>query len=255
MYKTFIILFFLISCNKVHEVHKKNGVHFLKDTYTEVKDLKNIEWDIGRKREVTISKGLRFSSTIPSVSEDSKELLMKKFGIDSWLIKISRIRRGHASSLGHFYIRLENMTRTTKDFTVNLYYHAASVSKKFRLFHCPAFNHRFELNDFSLDSRAKSQKKDLFIRPVKRLAAKANRLRFAPIVVSAGRSLIGKYVVDFALYNSKTKRVYTNWLHGDGLINITQEIARSVASCNGIKEENNPLPESKMPSIKDLQIK
>ena len=255
MYKTLFILIFLSSCNKVYEVEKKNSVHFLKDIYSEVQGLKNIEWDVGRKREVTISKGLRFSSTIPSISESGKMILSKKYGIDSWLIKISRKRRGQISSLGHFYIRHENMTRTTKDFTVNLYYHAASVSKRFRLFHCPAFNHRYELNNFTLDDRGNSQKKNLFVRPVNRLSAKANRLRFAPIVVSGGRSLVGKYMVDFALFNSETKRVYSNWFHGNGIINITQEISKVIASCNGVKEENNPLPESKMPSIKDLEIK
>lgn len=255
MLKTILLLFLLTSCNKVYELHKKNGVHYLKDMNGEIQNLKNIEWDIGRKREVTISKGIRFTSSIPRISKDSKNILMKKYGVDSWLIKVSRIRRGQVMALDHFYIRLENMTRTTKDFTVNLYYHAASVSKRFRLFHCPAFNHRYTLKDFSLEDRSSSIKRDLYIRPVRTLPGKATRLRFAPIIVSGGVSLVGKYIVDLALYNSKTKRVYSSWYPINGVIDITREMASSVASCNGIKEENNPLPESKMPSIQDLEIK
>ncbi len=254
MIKKLCILVFLCSCNKVYDVHKKNGVYFLKDVQTKVQSLKDIEWDIGKSKEATISKGLRFSSSIPNLSQESKIVLSKRYGVDSWLIQISRIRKGQKVALGHFYIRLANMTRTTKDFTVNLYYHAAAVSKRFRMFHCPAFNHRLRLEDYDLVKTKRLKSDDIFIRPIRRLNAKAIALQFAPMVVSGGRSLLGKYVVDLAFYNSKRKQIYSNWFPSEGTISITREVNNIVKSCFGVKEESTPLPESKMPSIRDLEI-
>ncbi|MAX65786.1 MAG: hypothetical protein QF441_00285 [Bacteriovoracaceae bacterium] len=255
MLKIFLIFFFLISCNKTYDLQRENGVYFLKKIGFKIKSTKVVDWKVGRKREANVSKGIRFISSIPNLEEEHKLVLKKKFGIDSWLIKISKISRGSTRPLGYFYIHLHNMTRTTKDFTVNLYYHAAAVSKRFRLFHCPAFNHRLEIPDVDLEDRPSADEQNLYIRPTEKLYARASRLRFAPMILSGGRSLKGKYIVDLALYNSESKQIYSDWLAGDGVLEITQEASVAVNSCIGVKEENQPLPESKMPSIQDLEIK
>lgn len=250
-----ILLFTLISCNKVHDLHKQNGLHFIKEMYTEISNYADVRWDIGRKREVDISKGVRITSTLPSVSSESKKILRKKYGIDSWLIKVSRFRRGYAQSLGYFTVKLENMSRTTKDFTINLYYHAAAVSKRFRLFHCPAFNHRLSISSLRLNKRENISKKNLYVRLVERFPGKTSKLTFAPSVLSGGKALTGKYYIDLALYNSKKKQRYSDWSKGGNLISISQEFSKAVKSCLGVKEENHPLPSSKLPSIRDFEIK
>lgn len=250
-----LILFAFLSCTKEHEAFKKNGLYFLKQVESEIHMTKEIEWEVGKKKEVEISKGIRFSTTIPKLTEQAKEALFNKHQIDSWLIKVSRLSRGMSKDLGHFFIRFANMSRTTKDYTINLYYHAAAVSKRFRNFHCPAFNHRFEIEDYSLDRRPNSQATDVYIRPVQKIFAKVSKHGFTPPIMSGGRSLIGNYVVDIALYNSKSKYRFSKWLPTNGIIRVTQEIPRSVASCLGVKEELVPLRESRIPDIRDLEIK
>ena len=253
--KFFILLIFFSGCTKVHEVQKKNGLLYIPKLQPALSDPRVIDWKVGRKRESTVSKGIRFSSTIPRLSDDAKKILRQNGGIDSWLIKISRVKRGYDQNIGYFYMNLHSITRATKKFTVNLYYHSASVSKRFRLFHCPAFNHRLAVTDFSLKSRSIIGTNDLYVRANKRFPGKVSQLRFAPTVVSGGRSLVGTYHVDMALYNSKTKIRYSDWLSAEKALYIGQENAVGVASCLGIKEENTPLPESKMPSLRDLEIK
>lgn len=245
----------LFSCSKVYELEKKSGLYYIPNVDVELLNPREIDWAVGRKREENVSKGIRMSSKIPRLSDDAKMTLANLHGIDSWLIKVSRYKRGQSQPLGFFYINLNNITRNTKDFTINLYYHAAAVSKRFRLFHCPAFNHRLKTTRFDLEDRSIPRSSDLFIRPTNRFPGKASRLRFAPMVVSGGRNLRGVYHVDMSLYNSKSKMRYSNWFPVKESLHVTSESQVAVASCAGIREENNPLPESKMPSIKDLEIK
>ncbi len=255
MYLKLIPLLLLVSCTKYHELKKKSGVYYLTDVYNEIQQAKNVEWEVGRKREATISKGIRLNTSISNLSDEAKSYLYKKYGIDSWIIRLSRERRGYAQGIGYFFINLSNMSRTSKDYTINLYYHAAAVSKRFRLFHCPAFKHRYDITSFDLEDRLGVEKGDIYIRPVKRFPGKVTPLRFAPMIISGGRSLLGKYFIDMALYNTKTKLLYSEWVPVDKTLIIRQEVARSVASCLGVVEEEHPLKESSMPNIRDLEIK
>ncbi|MBT4792921.1 MAG: hypothetical protein HON90_15200 [Halobacteriovoraceae bacterium] len=250
-----VLLLLFISCNKSYEVLKKNGFFYLENISAEILRAKEVEWKVGRKKERVVSRGLRFTSTIPTINKAGKNILAKKHGIDSWLIRVSRTRRNQTQGLEYFSISLGSMTKATRDFTVNLYYHASSVSKAFRLFHCPAFNHRFKIGSFSIDKRSENITENLFVRIIERFRGKVTRLGFAPMIISGGRSLVGKYSVDIALYNSRKKQRYSKWIKSSGIININQENPISIASCSGIKEEYNPLPESKLPTIRDLEIK
>lgn len=245
----------IISCNDVYELELKNGLYYIPNLNVELVNAREIEWLVGRKREENVSKGIRFASTIPRLSDKAKKILKNLHGIDSWLIRVVKKQRGYDQPMGYFYINLHNITRNTKDFTINLYYHAASVSKRFRLFHCPAFNHRLKTTQFSLENSSSNSPQDLYVRVSGKFPGRVSRLRFAPMVISGGRKLRGIYQVELALYNSQSKMRYSKWFVSSDNLQVASEVQISVPSCNGIKEENNPLPESKMPSIKDLEIK
>lgn len=250
-----LIFFFLLGCTKFYEVEKKNGIYLVRQVYSEIDSAKDVDWKIGRKREETISKGMRFSFTLPKIDDHGKTLLKKKYGIDSWVYRISREHRGQTRILGFFYYPLSSMTGSTKNYTLNLYYHAAAVSKRFRLFHCPAFNHRAVIGKIKIADRPLASAKDMFVREYSRIPAKVSRIHINPMIFSAGVSMVGTYYVDFAFYDSETKKRYSEWNKVDNTIVITQETSKNVSSCVGIKEEVNPLPESRMPNIRDLEIR
>jgi hypothetical protein len=147
------------------------------------------------------------------------------------------------------------MTRNTKKVSVSLFYQAASVSKSFRNFHCPAFNHRYEIEDFEIKKRNGAKMEDIYVRLVQQIRGKVGQLRFAPTVLPGGLNLAGNYLVDMALYSSRKKQRYSNWHKASGMLNISREVIRNVQSCIGVKEENNPLPSSRIPNIRDLEIK
>ncbi len=255
IYKILLILS-LVSCTKYHELKKSGkGIEYVEGINSEIEHAKEVDWDAGRKREVNLSKGIRIYISIPSLSDTAKEKLMGRYGVNAWLFKISRIRKGMTQPMGYLYYRFENITRTTKNFTLSLFYHAASISKRFRLFHCPAFDHRLKIEDFSVNKRSGTGVENIYVRPQGRLPAKATRLRFAPMIVSGGRELKGKYTIDMALYNEQTKERFSSWYKIGNLLSIDNEVHKHIASCTGIKEELKPLPESRIPTIRDLEIK
>ena len=244
-----------MSCTKSYEVKTQNGIDYGASLYAEVEDIVEVPWKVGLKREIEISKGVRFYISVPKMSEGSIELLKKKYGVDSWLYRFRRIRRGSSSTLDHFFINFDNITRSTKNLSVSLFYQAAAISKQFRFFHCPAFDHRYQLGSFGIDPRSDADENDLYIRPQGKLRAHTRRFRFSPMILAGGLNLTGKYVTEIAFYNSRKKEIFSKWHPVNGIVNIQSEIKRNVASCIGIKEENNPLPSSKVPNLRDFEIK
>lgn len=250
-----ILMLFISGCTKVHELEKKNGIYFIKDIKTEIKEVKHINWMVGLKREIEVSKGMRLSITVPVISDKAKNILYAKYGIDSWVYRFSRTKRGRQDPLGFTYYHFDNISRNTKAFMLNIYYHAASVSNHFRNFHCPAFDHRFYLGDVDLNKRTINESPTVYVRSMPSVKGKVDKLGFMPLIFTAGRSMMGEYEIDFALYNTKTKQRFSKWMPVHNKINIRQEVYRSVASCAGIKEELRPLPSSKPLDIRSLEIK
>ncbi len=253
--KYLTILLFLFSCTKNYEVKTQNGIDYGEMIYSEIEDIVEVPWKVGLKREEEVSKGVRFYLSVPQLKEGSIDLLRKKYGIDGWIYRFRSIKRGATSTLDHFFVLFDNITRTTKNLSVSLYYQAAAISKQFRFFHCPAFNHRYQIGSFGVDPRSDGEEANLYIRPRGRVRAHTKRFRFSPMILAGGLNLTGRYVIDIAFYNSRTKERYSKWHPINGVVNIQSEIKKVVTSCIGIKEENNPLPSSKVPNLKDFEIK
>ena len=250
-----IFIFALSGCTKVYDVEKKNGIYFLSGIQSEIKEVRHINWKVGLEREIEVSKGVRLAVTVPIISENAKEILYKNKKIDSWIYRFNRKRRGRVEPVAHVYYHFNNISTSTKTFSLNIFYHAASVSSRFRYFHCPAFDHRLYLPDVDLSTRESTLQEDIFVRAMPKVPSKVHRLGFTPLIFTAGRSMAGEYEVDFALYNSKTKQRFSRWFPVEKKLDLNQEVRRTVASCAGIKEELRPLPNSKPLDIRNLEIK
>ena len=249
----FLILF--LSCSKEYHLTSKNGIYFLNELYAEMDNSEEVSWHVGLKREIEISKGIRFYISVPKLEGDSINLLNKKYGVDSWLYRFRKIERGAKKDLGLYSISFNNISRNTKNFSVNLFYQAAAISKLFRNFHCPAFNHRFKIENYGISPRPNSDASSIYLRQVETVRAQVGQLRFSPMILPGGLNLAGKYIVDMAFYNSNKKQRFSEWFPINGVLDIQTELKKTVASCNGIKEENKPLPESRLPNLRDFEIK
>ena len=248
------ILILSLSCTKWAEVEETNGIHSIKNIEAEIFKLKDIDWKVGKSRGATVSKGFSFKMDIPKIDKKGREVLLEKYGIDSWIYRVIKKERGRTRRLGLVQFDLSNMSRTSTDITIYIYYHAASISKTFRQFHCPAFGHRLAIDDLNINSD-NDGRFNVYSQRARSIKGLVTKPAFAPVIFSGGKELIGEYYVEIALYNSKEKKSYSKFEKLANSISIESEKKISVPSCIGVKEENNPLPSSKTPSIRDFEIK
>lgn len=252
---SFFILFLFTSCSEEIELRQKNGIAFLDNVNLKVEQVENVPWLVGQEREVEISKGFRFDVTVPQISKKASELLYKVHGVDAFLYRLSKINRGSRQHLGYVAINSRSSSHITKAFSANIYYHAASVSRQFRGFQCPAFDHRKELKDFSIKKKSSNGNIDIYARPKDFIRGEVSRLSFSPLIFSGGSELRGDYLVEVALFNSNSKRLFSNWYPLNQFISVSSEVNKRVKSCIGVKEELKPLPDSRAPRIEDLRIR
>lgn len=253
---TFLIpTFLLLACSNEIELGEKSGILFLKDVEVGIDSLEEVPWEVGKEREVEISKGLQFDAQVPKISSNASEALWRRHGVDSWIYRVTKINRGSRQHMGYVAIDSKSAKHIAENFTIHLYYHAASVSREFRRFHCPAFDHRNAIIEANIQPQASRHPATVYVRPGEYVRGDVSRLSFSPLIFSAGLKMQGQYQVEFALFNSKEKRLYSSWTPLAGYINVAAEGAKRVDSCLGIKEEHNPLPGSRAPRIEDLRIR
>ena len=250
----FLFLTILSACSEHVELKSKSGIYFLKDVSVELKDIKEVDWKVGKEREETVSKGIQFKVGVPSLEETASKTLKKSLGIDSWIFRFSKLSNGPKRHLG--YVAFDTKKSITKNLTIHIYYHAASVSHEFRKFHCPAFNHRLRVTSFTIvDSSSSRRHDDIYIRPKETLNGKIDQLGFSPLIYSAGKSLRGEYRVELALYNSTEGKTYSNWIAMDQHISVQSETQVKVRSCVGVSEETSPDRNKRKPRLEDLRIR
>lgn len=249
-----ILLVIFISCDKKHELLYGNGIYYLKDMNFEISDLRQIDWSVGRKRDKEVSQGFSFEIEIPKLSSSNVETLRKKYGIDSWVFRIIKDTRKQNQEIGYIQYDFNNFTSTVDSFSAKILYHAASVSMDFRRFHCPAFDHRFMIKDLELKD-SNSRNKILYTTSDDFIRRKISKPSFSILSFSGGRSLKAKFLVEVAFFNSKTKKTYGEFVSSSNIIEVDEEESVALPSCIGIKEEVTPLPESRAPGLRDLEIK
>ncbi len=252
--KYLLLAILFISCTNTHELEFGNGLHYIKKLEFEMSDLKELEWEVGRKKDKTITQGIFFEIEIPKLGSEEIDTLREKYGIDSWLFKVEKQTRRGSQDIGHIEYRLANFSNAVQSFSVKILYHAASISADFRRFHCPAFKHRSLIKGLSLEDY-ENRSKTLYTSSNKRLKRKTVRPSFTTISFSGGTSLKGKIVTKVAFYNSQRKKIFGNFIASTNAIAISDEEKVALPSCIGIKEEIKPLPESRAPGLRDLEVR
>jgi hypothetical protein len=248
-----ICLFISLSCTKRSEIKSRNGIDYIEAVELELSSVSEVEWKVGKKRDAIVSMGLNMKVSVPQVADKAVDYLLKKYGIDTWVFKVTQIKRGSQRPIGFFRYDLHSISGVNDYVNLNLYYHAASVSSDFRRFSCPAFDHRYRLSEYGTTDNTKKTH-NLFIRRGSVLNAKIDQVSFAPMIFSVGKSMKADYKIEAALYSSKDKRLYSSWVMSQNNLIVVNEIMVDVPSCRGVREELNPLPSSRAPRLEDLQI-
>lgn len=257
--KTFylLLILFLIACSKESAlVRDKNG-DFINIENSQVISAKALEWRVGKgNNKGYVSKGFLSKIELPYFSDDDLTYLSQKYGVNSFVIKISRDRNTRRGEfIGHYLVKFT--VKTNSDLRVNfpeftqsrIYYAATSISERFLKFPCPAFDHRYIIDEINIEHDNK--RRVGIIRNRGLYGQKSlDEAGFIPQSFNGGMSLEGVYSFYFALYSTSKKQLMTEFVELSSRVTIPRESTTRIDSCNGFtipaREET--------PSLKDIKF-
>lgn len=243
------------ACNQTVQVENSKGVLKISEIKVALSELKVLPWKVGLKKEETITMGYTLKLGVPQIRPDDLTLISENYPVDSWAYRVIHEFNGRSNDLGYIYLPFNRIIKSTDNFTIRVYYHAAAVSERFKKFSCPAFNHRKRVTDIDLVSKKSGHSGTLYLSPKSNLLIKDYALDHIPVILSIGTKMQGTYRVQIALYSKAEHKLYSDFLDLDNFVAVEREEEVKVASCVGIREEVQPLPQNEGPRIEDLQIK
>jgi hypothetical protein len=252
--KFLIFIFLLISCSKHSSLNTEGNSWKLLEFYPKIKEIKNIPWEIGKKREAEVSQGLLITLELPIISEDDQKLILEKYHVDSFLIEIKKVSGPTPRLLGHLRIPFKNINRFMQEISMKILYHPASISQQFRRFHCPAFNHRKKLTSFHINYEDNKNEDVIFEFQGNFPGTYVDVANF-PASFSGDLALEGIFDFKFMLFDSLTKKIYSKSSPLNGKIIVEEETDISVPSCAGVTEEINPDRDEAPIKLENFRIK
>jgi len=229
---SFILIGLLTSCKSSVEVVKDEPGRqlSLKIPSLEINKGEIVEWKLGKKRNKTISKGVRLALELPDLDTDLAKLIYKK-GANAWIIKTVKHYNGGRDILdfGYAPFIIDESIINGKVASVKRSQHFVQVSysgvrmpKKFEEKNCPIYGHKKIIDDFSLNKNW-SDSSIVLMREIKRELGRHHKSSLRPQVLDAGTSLVGKYYFYIALMNSKTKTLMSKYIPYAEFLEITAE--------------------------------
>ncbi|MBT3237061.1 MAG: hypothetical protein HN353_13980 [Bdellovibrionales bacterium] len=240
-----LLLPVLVSCFNDLELKEGKYGAITIDAELHLDSVKIVDWGVGRGFKNILSKGFVVKIDVPTMSKSDVLLLHKRFSIDAWLIRIRR--RGDYSSggvEGYYFVPLvrNDHVRGLKVQSISsskfkVYYASAYMSRRFENFFCPAFHHRFYLTDVLIkDDRIKQRQRfNIFKSDIYQVQGKVEPFNMTAFKLNGGNSLIGRYQVDLAFYNTIEKRRKSNYLPFQEFLEVKDERRREVKGCANFK--------------------
>jgi hypothetical protein len=243
-----LLLLLVSSCAVKVKLDQLDKNYTLKDANFYIGDYEHNGWKVGNDKLTTISKGFMITIFYPKLPNAIQKALKEK-GADSWAIEVVRISPiGGQEVIGYikvpffhtiatYYIPF--VTHTHNKIFVKIIYAAASPSKRFQEFECPAFGHDRKISEYSYDSLDPIANLTVF--PKGRVNAPLKEIvsgGFQAIEFNGGTTLKGKYFARFALLDSRDKTLYSDYQESDNILFIENEDRVIIPGCRN----NAPIP-------------
>jgi hypothetical protein len=217
----------------------------LKDVHWEISSLNEGTWAVGSILRDVVSKNLTAVLKIPVLDENDLEAIEKNYAVDSWLVKvIHKTKHGQRHHLATIFAPFRSRMQKnfsenqTKSIAFSLTYAAWATSERFRQFQCPAFSHRYRLKDFSVvDSEAVME---FNISSIGKFTESYIVTELVPPKITIAQSMVGDFYLEAALFNSKTKTLYSSFQQLPVHLIVREEKVVSVSGCEGVKQEYQP---------------
>jgi len=239
------LLLGLSGCTKNTTVHKDGASTRLSDVSFKAAKLNEVTWKVGRTLRDVVSRNVTAVIEMPNIDESDEEFLLKTYGVDAWLVRVTQITPASAKiELGTLHVPFRGATKgrgggmRVKSVSFSLTYAAAAMSERFRRFNCPAFSHDRRLDDYHIEGEEKPIELVVVAGSPYNEKFKANEL--VPTTFNIGHTMVGEYVVEVALMNTHTKTFYSSFKELPFHIKVASEKSVSVEGCAGVHEEYEP---------------
>ncbi len=235
-----IPLFFLLSCSEQSEYVRKSGeAIFIKPKNHGVKHVGVIKWKIGSLFKQEISKGISISLLLPNLSVEQLKEIFYDRNADSYIVRVSRNGLYGAQIIGHSYITFlkrdngERRFSSPKGGTVNIYYAAAAISKRFENFSCPAFGHAKKIGEVIIKDAPNNLSDQLVLSPLEevKVSARVGELASAPYLLNGGHTIIDEYKFEIAFYSYISKVRKSNYITLPQSVKVVYENEVSLKGC------------------------
>ena len=248
----------LVGCRDATIITTNHGSTMKFDSL-KIKDLRVVPWTVGKGfLKQSISKGFIVSINFPELNRQELMELYKKKRVDSWIIKVERntVRKGK-EVIGYFMVPLRVQTNkglrisSSRLIRFRVYYAAASVSPRFQLFSCPAFEHNLQMVKFDI-RKARSVQESIAIRRMNKMKGKIESAGFASLEFNGGMSLKGEYTTSVALFNSDSRVFMSEYVPVRDTISVTGERPVVIRGCGNfiISDRDEQKKEHSLKKIK-----
>lgn len=237
-----LTLFICLSCTKYAELNKESVGLELTPVNMEISHLNDIDWLVGQRKEEKITQSITFIVDLPKTRTSDLDFLIDQKGVDSWILRVIAQRDSETQDLGSLYapFRPRQLSRTSNptastSVTIKVFYAAAYASERFRLMKCPAFNHNKKIR--SMGIKGDNADFNLTFSQGMSYTEKSHLVELTPSAFNAGHSLVGKYYIEIAPYNSVKKRIFSSFKRIPMYVEVEAEDSIRVDSCDGINPE------------------
>lgn len=236
---TFSLLAF--SCTKHAEYKREKNAAFVRIVDPSVSSVKNISWRVGKYGKEKVSRGFRMYFELPKLSDEAWKSLYENEAINGWLIRLRRKNNLRNEVMGYYAVEMISpkpesksiyRIQGTKEASLGVYYAASSISSRLDHLPCPAFDHRFWLDDIEVTDRPVGER--LWVtNPVDEITMrpKVTVISYSAVTINGGMSLKGEYYIDLALYNTFTKKKKTSLIELANHVSVQKEEERVIKGC------------------------
>ncbi len=236
--KAFMLTLLLcFSCTKYAKVTKDDMDIRVEPIHMDIEHLNEIEWRVGKNKEHKITQSFTFLVDLPRVKQEDLKFLTQHRNIDSWIIRLIAVKGSKSQDLGSVYTLFEPKkftrgaptTGASSSVSIRIMYAAAYASERFRNDRCPKFNHNKKLT--SLEVMGEDSEFSLKIDEVSPYPEKSNLVELAASSFNGGLTLEGDYYLEIAPYDSKRRKIHSNFKRIPRYVSVGKEEAIANESC------------------------
>ncbi len=246
LFQITLILLLIAGCTKESKVLRHKSAATIKNFNAKIANQEISLWETGIAKKAEVSKALVIGVKLPILKKDDAKYLFEKHRVNSWLLKINRMRNGRVTPVGYVAIPFFSVRtgqgrgwyKVEKVF-VQIMYAAAYNSHRFRRFSCPAFEHNKKIGTVNI-RYGNTYTNSISTGLPQPIGFDPDKPEIVPTKFNGGTTLVGEYTMEMALFNNEDKTINSQFLSIEGVVEVLNEETKALRGCEGVREELAP---------------